>query len=120
MPQTGQNKAGCSSCTLYLVRLCYGRSSWFPFFREPLILGMKLLGRLHGIDYFTVEGPNKDCKGCLRHLKNALKERSPLFCFLNGLVNPVFNRLRDSQLVKEDKTTAKDFAAGKGPSPFQE
>jgi len=109
----------CSSCTLYLVRLCYGRSFWFPLFREPLVLGMKLLGRLHGIAYAAVEGPNKDCKGCLRHLKNRLKECSRVFVFLNGLANPAFNRLRDSQLAKEDKATAKHFAAGECPSPFR-
>ena len=81
-------------------------------------MGMKLLGRLHGINYLAVEGPNKDCKGCLRHLKNRLKEYSPLFRFFNGLVNPVFNRLRDAQLSKDDKITAKGFAAGYCASPF--
>jgi len=80
---------------------------------------MKLLGRLHGIAYAAVEGPNKDCKGCLRHLKNRLKECSRVFVFLNGLANPAFNRLRDSQLAKEDKATAKHFAAGECPSPFR-
>ncbi|MBI5743610.1 MAG: hypothetical protein HY952_03595 [Elusimicrobia bacterium] len=114
----GAGRTGCSSCTLYLVRLCYGRSFWFPLFREPLVLGIKLFGRLHGIDYAAVEGQNKDCKGCLRHLKSRLKERSPLFRFINGLANPVFNRLRDSQLAKDDKITAKSFAAGGCPSPF--
>lgn len=120
MPHIEQHAASCSSCTLFLVRLCYGRSFWFPLFREPLVLGMKLFGRLHGIDYCAVEGPNKECKGCLRHLKSRLKERSPAFVFLNSLVNPVFNRLRDSLLAKEDKTTAKEFAAGKCASPFRE
>src|SRR3989339_388933 len=119
MQQHEQSSAGCSSCTLYLVRLCYGRSFWFLLFREPLVLGMKLLGRLHGIDYAAVEGPNKDCKGCLRHLKNRLKECSPVFVFFNGLANPVFNNLRDSQLAKENKATAKDFAAGRWTSPFR-
>jgi len=111
---------GCSSCTLYLVKLCYGRSLWFPFFREPLVIGMKLLGRFHGIKYLAIEGPNKECKGCLRYLKNSLKEHSPLFVFLNGLVNPVFNSLRDSFLDKEDKSIARDFAAGNCAAPFTE
>jgi len=120
MPQPELSRAGCSSCTLYLVRLCYGRAFWFPLFREPLVLGMKLLGRLHGIAYAAVEGPNKDCKGCLRHLKNRLKECSPVFVFLNGLANPVFNRLRDPLLDKEEKRIAKDFASGNCMTPFKE
>ncbi|MCX5791934.1 MAG: nitroreductase [Elusimicrobia bacterium] len=103
---------------MYLARLCYGRSLWFPFFREPLVLGMKLLGRLHGINYLATEGPNKECKGCLRHLKNRLKEKSPAFVFLNNLVNPVFNRLRDSLLDQEEKHMAKTFASGNCILPF--
>jgi len=118
--ERGQADHGCSSCTLYLVKLCYGRSIWFPLFREPLVAGMKLLGRLHGIVYSAIEGPNKECKGCLRYLKNSLKEHSPLFVFLNGLVNPVFNSLRDSLLDRDEKRIAKDFAAGSCAEPFTE
>ncbi|KAF0124716.1 MAG: nitroreductase [Elusimicrobia bacterium] len=112
--------ASCSSCTLYLARLCYRRSFWFPLLREPLVAGMRLLGRLHGIDYSPAEGPNPDCRGCLRHLKNRLKEVSPFFVLLNGLMNPLFNSLRDSLVSKEEKLTAKDFAAGRLNTPFQE
>jgi len=100
------------------VHICYGRSFWFPLFREPLVAGMKLLGSLHGIEYSAVEGPNKECKGCLRHLKNRLKDCSPLFIFINDLVNPVFNSLRDSLLDRDEKLVAKGFASGSGASPF--
>jgi len=111
--------AACSSCTLYLVRRCYGRSVWFPVFREPLAAGMRLLGRLHGIDHSSAEGPGPDCRGCLRHLKNRLKEVSPLFIFLNRMANPVFNALRDRLVSKEDKAAAKDFASGRRALPFR-
>ena len=115
-PAVKARKSGpeaCSSCTLHLVRLCYGRSVWFPVFREPLVAVMRLLGRLHGIAHSLAEGPGPDCRGCLRHLKNRLKEVSPLFVFLNRMVNPVFNVLRDSMVSKEDKAAAKDFASGR-------
>jgi hypothetical protein len=50
------------------------------------------------------------CYRCLRFRKNALKERSALFNWLDGYLNPVFNFLRDSLLTAEEKALARRLA----------
>jgi hypothetical protein len=42
------------------------------------------------------------CRRCLRFRKNDLKRRSPVFNWLDGYLNPVFNRVRDSLLTSEE------------------
>lgn len=97
----------CNSCTLHLVKLCYQRSLLFKLFREPLLLGMRLLGWWHRIDPYAYEVRSEACRGCIRFRKNALKEKSPTFRLLNWLINPIFNRYRDSMVTEVDRAEAK-------------
>jgi len=104
-------RAECGSCTLMLVRLAYGRSVWFILFREPLLAGMRLLAWWHDIDARRYPVANPDCAGCIRFMKNELKEKSPAFRWLNDRVNPLFNRLRDAHVTATEKAQAKQYAA---------
>lgn len=109
--ETGVRKtASCRMCTIQLVRLCYERTLWFRWFREPLVLWMRLLARWHRIDPRDYAVRMEECYGCLRFLKEELKEKSPLFVRLNDIVNPAFNRLRDSIVTKEEIEEARRFA----------
>ena len=103
-------KAECSSCTLMLVRLAYDRSGWFILFREPLLLGMRVMAWWHKIDARRYPVGNPACKGCIRFMKSELKVKSPTFRWLNDQLNPVFNRLRDSHVTSTDKAEARKFA----------
>jgi hypothetical protein len=100
----------CRICTIRLVRLCYERARWFRWFREPLILVMRLLARWHRIDPRDYAVRSRECHGCLRFLKEDLKEKSRLFARLNDLANPTFNRLRDSIVTQEEIEEARRFA----------
>jgi hypothetical protein len=104
-------KPECGSCTLGLVQLAYIKSFWFKAFREPLVFGMRVMARWHGIDARRYQVNHSRCNGCVRFMKNELKAKSPAFRALNFLVNPVFNRLRDSLVTAEEKSEAKRFAA---------
>lgn len=108
--QEQEYKAECGSCTLKLVRLAYGRSWWFIAFREPLLLGMRVMARAHGIDARRYPVRNPACQGCIRFMKNELKQKSPTFRWLNDHINPLFNRLRDRLVTDEEKAEAKQFA----------
>ena len=103
-------KVECNSCTLHLVRLAYKRAFWFVLFREPLLLGMRILAKLHRIDAQSYPVSRSECRGCIRFMKSELKVKSPLFRLLNNMVNPLFNRLRDSLVTGAEKAAAKDFA----------
>lgn len=110
-PNTGTGKAAsCRMCTIGLVRLCYERTRWFRWFREPLVIGMRILARWHRVDPREYAVRREECHGCLRFLKEELKGKSPLFVRLNDLVNPAFNRLRDSIVTKEEIEEARRFA----------
>nr|WP_320133494.1 hypothetical protein [uncultured Holophaga sp.] len=100
----------CRNCVILVVRAGYLRRWWFPFLREPLILGMRILGVVHGIDAYRQEVRNPECKGCVRFLKAELEEKSPLFRFLNKLIGKRFNRLRDSLATQEELDRAKQVA----------
>jgi len=43
-------------------------------------------------------------------MKNALKEKSATFIWLNDRINPFFNWLRDTLITAEEKSEAKRFA----------
>ena len=109
---SGQEKrrAECNMCTIQLVELCYERTWWFRIFREPLVYGMRLMAWLHNIDPGEYEVRTEKCYGCLRFIKNELKEKSPLFRVLNGIINPVFNIIRDSIVTKDEKEQARIYA----------
>ena len=100
----------CSTCTLQLVRLCYARCWWFRLFREPLLAGMRLLAWRHRINSRDYAVRTPACYGCIRFMKVALKEKSPTFRWLNGRIDPVFNRVRNSLLTEEEITQARAFA----------
>jgi len=74
----------------------------------PRDLGQRDPHFRHGLSH-----PPKDylarspmCFKCIRFRKNALKERSALFNWLNSYLNPMFNRVRDSLLTVEELDNA--------------
>lgn len=100
----------CTTCTKRLVEIVYERAPWFRILRGPMILGMKALSWYHGINPKDYPVRTEECYGCVRFMKNALKDKSPAFVRLNEIVNPVFNRIRDSIVTEEEKVKAVDFA----------
>ena len=79
-------------------------------FREVLATGIRCYAFIYGIraDQYTMRSPM--CKKCLRFRKNILKEKSNVFNWLDGYLNPVFNRARDSLLTEEEKEFARNLA----------
>lgn len=100
----------CRICTVKLVEAAYARAWWFRLVREPLRLGMLLLGRVYGADLAAYEVRSAACRGCPRLVKLELKEKSALFRLLNGLVNPYFDRLIERLLTEREILEAEDFA----------
>ncbi len=100
----------CSTCTARLVRLCYDRAWWFRLFRGPMVFGMRAMARWHRIDPREHEVRTAACYGCVRFMKNALKERSAAFRWLNDRINPFFNRVRNGLLTEAEIQEAKAFA----------
>ncbi|MZI94270.1 nitroreductase [Vibrio sp. CAIM 722] len=101
---------GCRSCTMYLMQRCYERKWWFPLLREPLLLGMRLLARWHGIKARDYVAKNPDCSGCIRFTKRALLEQSPLFVKLHGIIGPHFKALAQSASTEQEREHAKKRA----------
>lgn len=106
-----KKRAVCNTCTIQLVELCYKRKFWFRLFREPLVLGMRIMSLWHGIDARDYEVRNQRCYGCIRFMKVALKDKSPIFCWLNDRINPIFNQLRDDIVTPLEKEEARRFAS---------
>lgn len=100
----------CKICTIKLVEAAYARAWWFRLVREPLRLGMLLLGRLYGVNPGAYDVRSPACRGCPRLVKLELKEKSALFRLLNNLVNPYFDRLLERLLTEREMQEAKDFA----------
>ena len=100
----------CNTCTIMLVRLAYERAWWFRLIREPLRLGMILLGWLHRINPKDYQVRTLDCHGCIRFTKTALNEKSDLFGWLNDRINPVFNRILETLVTQEEIQEAKRYA----------
>jgi hypothetical protein len=92
----------CRICTIRLEELCYARAWWFRAFRELLATGIRMFAIVLRIRTDEDKPRSKMCAGCLRFRKNALKRRSALFNWLDGYLNPVFNRVRDSLLTPEE------------------
>lgn len=110
MMQERASCGACTICTIHLERLCYERAWWFRAFREILASGIRGFALVYGIraDQHTLRSPM--CRKCLRFRKNLLKERSALFNFLDGFLNPLFNRARDSLLTEAEKAQARKLA----------
>jgi len=101
----------CNSCTRHLVDLCLRKSLLFRLFRMPLISGMRIMSCFHGINLDDYPVRTERCRGCIRFMKNALKEKSPAFARLNDWINPYFNRYRDHLVTEDAKARAKSLAA---------
>ncbi len=110
MSEKELKNAVCSTCTIHLVELCYQRTWWFRWFREPLVWGMRALSAIYRIDPYAYAVRAERCRGCVRFMKTALKEKSAIFRMLNVVMNPLFNRVRDSQLTESEIAEAKKIA----------
>lgn len=100
----------CKICTIKLVEAAYARAWWFRLVREPLRWGMLLLGRLYEADLDAYGVHSASCRACPRLTKLELKEKSALFRFFNGIVNPYFDRLIERLLEERELQEARDFA----------
>lgn len=103
-------KIVCKVCTVRLVEAAYGRARWFRLVREPLRLGMLLMGKLYGVRPADYEILSEACRNCPRLVKLELKEKSALFRLLNSLVNPAFDRLIERLLTERERLEAEHFA----------
>ena len=97
----------CNTCTIDLVELCYKRSVLFRVFREPLVCGMRILAWVHCIDSRHFEVSKEECRGCIRFMKTALKERSFVFRAFNFIINPAFNAFRNTLVSDEEIAEAR-------------
>jgi hypothetical protein len=110
----------CKICTIRLEELCYQRAWWFRAFRETLATGIRLFAIALAIRTDGGNARSKKCHGCLRFRKNALKQRSPLFNWLDGYLNPLFNRARDSLLTPQELEQARALARSRADPDFAE
>lgn len=100
----------CRVCTLHLEQLCDRRAWWFRSFKAVLRAGIRLFALAYRIPPESAVPRSRHCHHCLRFRKNALKQRSPLFVWLDGYLNPLFNRLRDSLLSPAELQQARELA----------
>lgn len=112
MIKHNQNKeyGVCNTCTIMLVKTSYERAWWFRIIREPLRFGMVVMSKFYGVNPDNYLVKSEECRGCVRFIKTGLKERSSLFGFLNGIVNPVFDRIMETIVSKEEVLEAKKYA----------
>lgn len=110
MDSIERKTAVCNICTIHLVEMAYRRAPWFRLVREPLKAGMRLMAFIQRIDPDVYEVRSPECYGCMRFYKVALKEKSSLFRWLNGLVNPHFDALIERILTEEEVQLAQAYA----------
>lgn len=101
--------------------MAYQRAPWFRLVREPLKAGMRLMAFTYHIDPDVYEVRSPQCYGCMRFYKIALKEKSGLFCWLNGLLNPHFDALIERILTDQEVQLARAYAKASmsGNAEFQ-
>lgn len=106
---TPTKEAKCSTCTVKLVEYAYKRKPLFRLLREPLRLGMKLFAWICRIrtDEYIVR--KESCKNCMRFYKVVLKEKSRLFARLNAKINPIFDRIIEGIVTKEELAECKEI-----------
>ena len=104
----------CKLCTIRLETLCYQRAWWFRPFREVLATGVRLFALVWRIEPQKYQTRSPGCHHCFRFKKNALKEQSAVFRWLDSYLNPLFNRVRDSLLTPEELQEAREFAREAG------
>ena len=110
----------CKICTIRLEELCYQRAWWFRAFREVLATGIRFFAIALMIRTDGGKARSRKCHGCLRFRKNALKQRSPLFNWLDGYLNPLFNRARNSLLTSQELEQARALARSRADPDFAE
>ncbi|MHB1705802.1 MAG: hypothetical protein ACYCSH_07065 [Acidithiobacillus sp.] len=108
--QPPKEDIACRICTIRLEQVCYQRAWWFRAFREVLATGIRLFAIAYRIRPDDYKSRSKMCFKCLRFRKNALKRRSRLFNWLDGYLNPLFNRARDSLLTPRELEYARALA----------
>jgi hypothetical protein len=101
----------CRICMIQLMRSARRKRWWFPFVREPLVWGMRLLARLNGLPVKSYAASNPECRGCLRFIKADLEAKSPTFRFLNRFIGPIFQSIREPLLDPVEVSQAKEKAA---------
>jgi hypothetical protein len=108
-----KTKADCTLCARYLEGLCCQRAWWFRFLRQALVLGVRVFALAYGI---TCDGQNRSvrCRKCLRFMKNKMKSRSSLFCWLDRHIGPAYNRAQDRLLMPEEMERARALAMEAG------
>ena len=109
-PSVSAASASCKICTIHLESLCYKRAWWFRAFRELLATGIRLFALAYWLRPQDYLARSPMCYKCLRFRKNALKQCSPLFNWLDGYLNPMFNRVRDSLLTMQELEHARALA----------
>lgn len=102
--------ASCRICTIQLEELCYARAWWFRAFREVLATGIRGFALVYAVRTDAYKARSPMCHRCIRFRKNVLKRRSRLFNWLDGYLNPMFNRARDSLLTPAELDRAKLLA----------
>ena len=112
------NCGSCKICTIHLERLCYRRAWWFRLFREILATGIRVFALVYRFPASRHVARSPMCFKCLRFRKNALKEASPLFNWLNAYLNPIFNRARNSLLTPQELERARTLALMAGDPDF--
>jgi len=110
LPVLSGTHSGCRICTIRLEQLCYRRAWWFRACREILASGIRLFALAYRIPADRHPPRSALCFRCLRFRKNALKDGSRLFNWLDGYLNPFFNRVRDSLLTADELKQARRLA----------
>jgi hypothetical protein len=119
-PASAASESDCKMCTIQLERLCYQRAWWFRAFRETLATGVRVFAFALMIQPQGYKARSAMCHKCLRFQKNELKVRSGLFRWLDGYVNPLFNRVRDSLLTPVEMEKMRELARRAADRDFQE
>ena len=102
--------AVCNTCTIKLVQICFARAWWFRLIREPLRFGMVIMGMFYDINPKDFPVKSESCYGCVRFTKTSLKDKSSLFRFLNGIINPIFDGIMETIVSNEEILEAKKYA----------
>ena len=95
--------ASCKICTIRLETLCYQRAWWFRVFREILASGIRVFAIAYLIRPKDYLARSPMCFKCIRFRKNALKERSTLFNWLELISEPDVQPR--AQLIADAKRT---------------
>ena len=109
----------CRICTAHLVALCDQRAWWFPPFRHALTAGVRLCTWLGRVPADPPPPRSPHCLACLRFQKNALKQHSALFRWLDRGVNPWFNRVRNRLLTEAELNQARLLAERRADPDWQ-